>query len=113
MTTLFLFALATIGLTNVLVHGAILDDEHLKIRSWLKSRLGRFGDLFNCYECTGWWAGLIMALILVSWRPNIFLPCAFAGAALGHLYTLLTNFIESHTAYELTGDDHESDETTT
>lgn len=110
MTTLFLFVLATIGLTNVLVHGSILDENHLKIRPWIQARLGRFGDLLSCYECAGWWSGLIMGLTLISYHPAIFIPCAFAGSAIGHFYTSITNLIDSNTSYEIAGDDHEQSE---
>jgi hypothetical protein len=105
---MILFVLSTIGLTNVLVHGAIFDDQHLKVKSWIKSRLGKYSDLLDCYECTGWWAGLIMGLTLVSHHFTIFIPCAFAGAMLGNLYSLLTMYIESNTAYEVSEDSDES-----
>jgi hypothetical protein len=97
--TVLLFVMATIGLTNILVHGKVLDDEHLKVRSWLKRRLKRFGDMLDCYECSGWWAGLLMGLLLVSCNPLIFLPCAFAGAAMGHFYSTVAYLIESKTDF--------------
>lgn len=109
---MILFILATIGMTNIIVHGAIFDDDHLKLRSWALARLGKVGDLFTCYECTGWWSGLIMGCTLFDWHPTTSIPCAFAGAALGHLYTLLTNLIESNIAYEISGDEDGQSETT-
>lgn len=100
-----LFAAATIGLTNILVHGKILDDDHLGWRTWLKNRLGKYADALECYECTGWWSGLLMGVLLVSFNPLYFVPCAFAGAGLMHLYTILTNYIESKTDFVIGGDE--------
>jgi hypothetical protein len=107
MITLLLFSLATLGLTNILVHGKILDDEHLGVRSWLKRRLGKYGDMLECYECSGFWAGLIMGMTLISFYPWIFLPCAFAGALLGHFYSTVILLIESKIEYVLPEEDHE------
>jgi hypothetical protein len=115
MLTFFLFALAAIGLTNILVHGKILDDDHIPLRSWLKSKLGRFADVLECYECTGWWSGLIVGLLLISWNPFIFIPCTFAGAGLMHFYVIITNLLESKTDFVVGVEDEAgtTDQTTT
>lgn len=104
---LALFALATIGMSNILVHGRILDDDHLGWRNWLKNRLGKFADVLDCYECTGWWCGLIMGLLLFSWwNPLFFVPAAFAGAGLMHAYVNIMNLVESKTDF-IIGVDHD------
>jgi hypothetical protein len=102
---LVLFALATVGLTNVLVHGKILDDDHLGTRSWLKRQLGKYADVLECYECTGWWSGLLLGVLLLSWNPLIFLPAAFAGAGIMHAYVNIMNLIESKTDFVIGGSD--------
>jgi hypothetical protein len=91
--------MATLGLTNILVHGKILDDQHLGWRSWMQRRLGKYSDLLECYECSGFWSGLIMGLLLVSLHPLYFIPCAFAGVFLGHFYSTVSYLIESKTDF--------------
>lgn len=63
--TFVLFLLAVIGLSNILVHGKILD--LIKVRPWLKKNLdGGWGEIIECYECMGFWAGIICGLLLFS-----------------------------------------------
>jgi hypothetical protein len=99
MEEFLLWLLATVGFTNILVHGKILDDDHLGFRSWLKNKLGKFSDVLECYECTGWWAGLLAGLALVSFNPLWFIGCAFAGAGVMHAYVNIMNLIESKTDF--------------
>lgn len=65
--TLLLFILATIGLTNILVHGKILDV--IGLRQWVKDRMKpEHFEVFECYECTGFWSGLLMSIVFL--RPD-------------------------------------------
>ncbi len=108
-STFLLFAVSTIGLTNIMVHGAIFDEHHLGVKSWLQKNLGKFSDLLDCYECTGWWSGLITGMALLSFHPFVFIPCAFAGAALGHAYQLVIDLINHVIGYEIYSEEN-SDE---
>lgn len=93
-----LFSLATIGLTNIIVHGKILDN--IGLRPFLKKNLyaGVF-ELFECYECTGFWSGMIMGVVLISNDPKIFIPCGFVGSVLGQFYSELVYLIRSKTDF--------------
>lgn len=105
--TIILFMLATIGFTNIVVHGRILD--LIGLRSWLKQKLHPdLFELFECYECSGFWCGVLMGVILVSLNPFVFLSCGFAGAFLGHFYSMLTNYIVSKTEFEIPEDNEPS-----
>lgn len=105
MINFLIFLLSTIGLTNIIVHGKILDN--LKIRPFLKEKLPeKFYELFECYECTGFWAGLIMGYFLVSHDLFIFVPCAFAGSLISQFYTEIIFMIRSKTDFVV----EESDE---
>lgn len=109
MATFLLFVLATLGLTNILVHGKIMDN--LGIRPWLKKNLSDdWYELFECYECSGWWAGLFMGLLLISINPLVFIPCAFAGALLGHFYSAIYYLIQSKTEFEVPEDEPEQED---
>jgi hypothetical protein len=66
MVTLLLFLIATIGATNILVHGDILDKDHLGFRPWLKKRLGNYQDLLDCYECSGFYCAVAVGFLLTS-----------------------------------------------
>lgn len=109
MITFFLYVIATIGLTNIIVHGKIMDV--LGIRPRLKRYFSKKAyEFFECYECIGFWAGLLMGLVVVSFNPFLFIPCAFGGACLGHFYVEVINYLRSVTLLPL-GDD-EPDERT-
>lgn len=114
MFTLLLFVLATIGLTNVLVHSKLLDDDHTGLRSWAVARLGRYGDVLECYECTGFWAGLLVGVFTLLaeylFTPAFLFHFAFAGAALGNIYTILSTYIDSKTDFVLSEDHDEQDQ---
>lgn len=98
MINFLIFILSTIGLTNIVVHGKILDN--LKIRPLLKKILpAGFYELFECYECTGFWAGLIMGYFLVSHDLVLFVPCGFAGSLVSQFYTELVFMIRSKTDF--------------
>ena len=107
MIMLLLFVISTIGMSNILVHGKILDDDHLGLRSWLKRKLGKYKDVFDCYECTGFWCGFFMGSLLISfWNPFVLIPCAFAGSGIMHAYIILTDFLQSKTDFVI-DDSHE------
>lgn len=93
-----IFCLSTIGLTNILVHGKILDN--IGLRPFLKKNLysGIF-ELFECYECTGFWSGMIMGAVLISQNPATFIPCGFVGSVLGQFYSELIFLIRSKTDF--------------
>lgn len=116
---LFLFIFSVIGLTNVLIQGKIFDDNHLGLRKFLKGTpeklnqdgsvleaktdgfLGKYSDVLDCYECTGFWSGLFFGLVLISFNPFILLVCGFAGSFISQFYYDLINLIISKTDFLL------------
>jgi len=97
MITLTMFILATIGLTNILVHGKVLDLIKIgdkSLRGWMKTP-SFLGEMLDCYECTGFWAGLLMGLIFF-WGSWLFvLTAAFAGSVVAQTYTDLMYLLRS------------------
>lgn len=104
--TLILFALATIGLTNIMVHGKIL--ELLGIKPFLKRRMSpEWYSLFECYECSGFWAGLICgSLVVVNLHDwYLFLACGWAGSVLAQTYNVFIFWLNSKVEFEI-GDEN-------
>jgi len=58
----FLFFLfATIGLSHIIVHGSILQP----VKQWLSdNKYNKILEMSNCYQCSGFWAGLFVSLIM-------------------------------------------------
>jgi len=101
MTELLWFALATIGLTNIMVHGKILDV--IGLRPWLREHMRPdYFQVFECYECSGFWAGLICGLFFLSPYHWWLLPiCGFAGSAIAQTYTDVLYWLRSKTEFEV------------
>lgn len=131
MITLIIFMLATIGLTNTIVHGRILDLIKFKIprlyffirylftsvliedknrysvREWIKGT--KFtSELFECHECTGFWSGMLIGFFLISHNPVYFISCGFAGSVLSQFYNDIVNLITSKT--DLVLEDHDDNQ---
>lgn len=106
MIGLLFFALATIGLTNIIVHGRILDLIKIggnSIREWMQS-FEWSKQLFECYECTGFWAGLICGSMIVSHQFHVILMCGFAGSVIAQTFTDLVYLLRSKIEFEVDED---------
>lgn len=103
-----IFIISTIGLTNIIVHGKILDN--IGLRPFLKKNLySNIFELFECYECTGFWSGLILGAILISKDPMIFIPCGFAGSVISQFYSEFIFLIRSKTDFVMEEDKNGKD----
>ena len=106
--TLILFALATVGLTNVLVHGKIL--ELLGVKPFLRKYMKPdWFSLFECYECSGFWAGMVCGFLVVAGLSEwpIILACGWAGSVLAATYNTFIFWLNSKVEFEV-GDEHGS-----
>lgn len=95
--TILLFLFAVVGLTDILMNGAVLDDHHTGLRARLRRALGRYGDVLDCPICTGFWSGIVCALLLFTTNPLTLLACGCAGAGMMKLHQQATTFLDSHT----------------
>jgi|GEM_PF-1451850 hypothetical protein len=113
MASLLLFVFATIGLTNILVHGRILDVIKLfnkSIREWLNS-VKFISEILACYECTGWWSGLFngcLAILYMYFQQPwlLILPYAFAGSLLSGFYSEYIYMIRSKTDFVVNSEEN-------
>jgi len=112
---MLLFAIASVGLTAILVDGKILAPwrdrlfEHTRLIREKRERLNLapkftfpefLEGIFTCYQCCGFWSGLICGLYPVAslatelgTKPGavsqgflLWFCCGFAGSLLAHVY---------------------------
>ena len=96
--SLFLvFAFGSIGMTHIIVDGAIFD----KPREWLRNKFPQdhfITKLTGCYQCTGFWVGVVMGAALVSYNPLVFFACGCASSFLSDWAAIYLNSLEANTA---------------
>ena len=74
-----LFALATIGLTLIIVDCSIFEP----VRCFLEKRLHeKIYDVFECYQCMGTWCGFICGALAFGLSPTVIILSGFAGSFL-------------------------------
>jgi hypothetical protein len=104
MENLLIFIIATIGLTNILVHGKVLDEIKVckrSVREWLQY-FNFTKELLSCYECTGWWSGLLLGLVFVfgiGQNPFYLIMYPFAGSVVSAFYSELIFMVRSKTDF--------------
>jgi len=77
---LILFILGVIGLTHILVDSEIMGPIH----EWIEPRCPIVGKIMECYQCCGFWCGLLLAPLL-SYNPLIWFAAGCAGSFLASL----------------------------
>jgi hypothetical protein len=92
---LLLFSLASIGLCHVVVDSTLMAPvkDALSRHGW--QRLVR---MLNCYQCAGFWAGVVAGLILLfgQWVPYLYLLLyGFAASFLGPLAAVCLGYLNA------------------
>jgi hypothetical protein len=95
MSDLLLFVLASIGLCHLIVDSTLVAPlkEALGRRGW--ERLVR---MMNCYQCAGFWSGLVVGAVLLlrRWVPFLdLLLYACAASFLGPLGALVIGYLNA------------------
>jgi len=98
-TNLLLFALAVIGMTNIIVDGAIFSTP----REWLKEHLPtKLFQLISCYQCCGTWCGFILgAMLICYWNPFVIFACGMAGSFLAAGTSVFLTYLEARSIVDL------------
>ena len=92
-----LFILAVIGMTHIVVDSEIMEPVEDWAKGWLPTSL--HNALFNCYQCSGFWCGIVLGLLIVSFNPCVVFACGCAGSFLADFSETTFQFLEgSHHA---------------
>jgi hypothetical protein len=107
---LLLFAFASIGLCFIVVDSYLMTPvkRHLGRHGW--ERLVR---MLNCYQCAGFWCGVISGLILVlgRWIPYLHLLLyGFAASFLAPLGAVCFGYLNAATSAAASGSRSEPEE---
>lgn len=104
---LFLFVISAIGMTHIVVDGAILQWfrdfvkwTSVKIDAFFKRKLN-LGSVVDCYSCCGFWTGLLMGYIWISSDPLKIFACGCASSFLANFAATILNWIEAATIVNL------------
>lgn len=92
-TRMVLFALATVGLTNIIVDPAAImqpvrDLIDKRCHPWIRK-------LVSCYQCSGTWVGFLCGYLVVGQEPSTVFLCGMAGSYLATISATYTNYLEA------------------
>lgn len=87
-----LFCLAVIGMTHILVDSEIMGP----VEDWAKAHLPAkiHHALFECYQCSGFWCGIALGVLIVSHDPRVLFACGCAGSFLADLSESVFKYLE-------------------
>ncbi len=102
----WIFLLACVGATHIIVDGSIFARLRGKVVSWNRPWLT---ELISCYQCAGMWIGFILGLIMqpIAWETTwtvirvwlalIATPCicGFAGSFASMAGAALLNYLDA------------------
>ncbi len=104
---LLLFILSAVGMCLIFVDSHIMERPRKLIKHLLPSEVAK---VFECYQCMGFWTGVVSGLILISFNPFVVLCCGCAGSFCSVLSVNITNYLEAQTVLSLGGTDEETAE---
>jgi hypothetical protein len=97
-SVLLFFCLVVIGFTNVIVDPATI---FLPARNYVSKRSKKnlfwawFDKLLSCYQCAGFWVGIIAGIILISLNPFVVFLCGMAGSFVATWGAAYLNYLEA------------------
>lgn len=89
---LLLFVLGVIGMTHIVVDSEISEP----VQEWIAPRLPVVARVMDCYQCAGFWCGIILGLASLSHRPCIVFAAGCAGSFLAQLGWLVLDSLERY-----------------
>ena len=78
---LILFILAVIGMTHIVVDSEI----SIPVYKWIEPRCAILAKVMDCYQCAGFWCGLVLGWVLLCPNPPVIFAAACAGSFLAQL----------------------------
>ena len=96
---ILLYIVAVIGFTHIVVDGKIFEP----IRNLANKILPEFiSTVLSCYQCSGFWIGLICGwACFPGINPFQIVMAGFGGSFLANFAAILFNYIESRTMISL------------
>lgn len=99
-----LFVPACIGLTSLLIDGAIFET----LRALIKKKVSKsVYKVFECPQCMGFWTGVFSGLVLLSFNPFVLILCGSAGSFFSVLSERYATYLEAATFINLP-EEHDS-----
>jgi hypothetical protein len=102
IATLLFFVCAVIGFTNILVDPATIAKPFRdKVEKWAKRQSKWafvwkwFDKMLSCYQCTGFWVGIICGFIIISINPLDLFMCGVAGSFIATWGAYYLNYLEA------------------
>jgi len=99
---LLFFVCAVIGFTNILVDPATIAKPFRDmIERWAEGEstlqpIWKWLDkMLSCYQCTGFWVGLICGSIIISINPLYLFMCGVAGSFIATWGAYYLNYLEA------------------
>ena len=94
MENFLLFVAASIGATHILVDGSIT--EPLR-NFWKNTAPASLSGLVDCYQCSGFWLGGLMGLLVFPFGLGTLFASACAGSFLASFASVYLNHLEAMT----------------
>ena len=89
---LILFILGVVGMTHIVVDSEISEPVH----AWVEPHLPAVARVMDCYQCAGFWCGIALGLVLLSYKPFIIFAAGCAGSFLAQLGWLVLDSLERY-----------------
>ena len=98
MDNIILFVLACAGFTAIMIESTMLQP----LRDYLKANIHAYiYKVFECYQCMGFWTGLICGFILLSHNIFVAILCGCAGSFISVFSTHYLTYLEAKTIIEM------------
>jgi hypothetical protein len=98
MVLFLLFAFGVVGMSHIIIEGSIFS----KPREFLKDHLpATLYSLFECYQCCGFWCGILGGLICFEPTLGQVFLAGCAGSLLSNLAAQATALMEAVTIWNL------------
>lgn len=93
---ILLFTFAVIGMTHIVVRSEIMEPVDVWAENNLPKNLHH--GLFECFQCSGFWCGVLLGLLIISFNPCVIFACGCAGSFLADFSESLFKYLESNNA---------------
>lgn len=98
MINFMLFALAAIGFTFIMVDSSILEP----VREFIKNHVpSSFYKVWECYQCMGFWTGMVAGLVFLPITFSAVIMYGFAGSFLSSFAAVYINYLEAKSIIDI------------